>query len=54
MMDGNARTLIALKGHHGLVQMRVLARGRFHSGHFLRMNSVARNYIALRRRGSIL
>lgn len=56
VMEGDARTLIALNGHPGLVQMRVLTRGRrrFHSGHFLRMNSVARNYIALRRRGSIL
>ena len=56
VMEGDARTLIALNGHPGLVQMRVLTRGRrrFHSGYFLRMNSVARNYIALRRRGSIL
>ena len=55
VMDGNARALIALKSHPGLVQMRVLTRGRrrFHSGRRLRMNSVARNYIALRRRGSI-
>ena len=55
-MDGNTRALIPLKGHPGLVQMRVLTRGRrrFHSGHRLRMNSVARNYIALRWRGSIL
>ena len=55
VMDGNARALIALEGHPSLVQMRVLTRGRrrFHSGRRLRMNSVARNYIALRRRGSI-
>ena len=56
VMDGNARALIPIKSHPGLVQMRVLTRGRrrFHSGYRLRMSSVARNYIALRRRGSIL
>lgn len=54
MMDGNARTLIALKGHHGLVQMRVLARGRFHNGCGLRGGGLAGSYLVLRHRCSVL
>lgn len=55
-MDGNARALIPLKGHPGLVQMRVLTHGcrRFRNGRRLRMNSVTRSYLALLRHGSIL
>ena len=46
--------LIALKGHPGLVQMRVLARGRLHNGCGLRGGGLARSYLALRRRSSVL
>ena len=46
--------LIALKGHPGLVQMRVLARGRFHNGCGLRGGGLARSYLVLRHRGSVL
>ena len=51
-MDGNARALIPLKGHPGLVQMRVLTRGRkrFRNGRSLHGDGVARNSIAPRRR----
>lgn len=56
VMDGNARALIPLKGHPGLVQMRVLTRGRkrFRNGRSLHGDGVARNSIAPRRRGSFL
>lgn len=52
VMDGNARALIPLKGHPGLVQMRVLTRGRkrFRNGRSLHGDGVARNSIAPRRR----
>ena len=46
--------LIALKGHPGLVQMRVLARGRFHNGCGLRGGGLARSYLVLRHRDSVL
>ena len=46
--------LIALKGHPSLVQMRILARGRFHNGCSLRRGGLARSYLVLRHRGSIL
>lgn len=56
VMDGNAGMLIGLKGHPILVQMGVLTRGRraFHNGRSTHGDGVARNYIALRRRGSFL
>ena len=52
VMDGNARALITLEGHPGLVQMRVLTRGGrgFCDGRSLHRDSVPHDDIALRHR----